>query len=173
MAAAGLVVRADHLIARYAGSMRDHYVAERLLRREDWLRCLSRPGDEPGHTARFMDRDHQAGGITARVTELTGKPGDVVLTHPWMLHSGAPNIGSYPRMMLTKNLWRPELQPASGTWRRAPALQGAPQTQPSAGHAERHGLPWAAAPDPPLWSAGWLPRWSPGAAPNPMICMPL
>ena len=32
-------------------------VVERLLRREDWLRCLSRPGDEPGHAARFMDRD--------------------------------------------------------------------------------------------------------------------
>jgi len=30
----------------------------------------------------------------------------VVLTHPWVLHSPAPNTGTYPRMMLTKNLYR-------------------------------------------------------------------
>jgi hypothetical protein len=55
---------------------------ERFLRHNDWFRSLSWPGGDPGRTARFMDRDDQAGGITVRVTELTGKPGDVVLTHP-------------------------------------------------------------------------------------------
>jgi ectoine hydroxylase-related dioxygenase (phytanoyl-CoA dioxygenase family) len=85
---------------------RDRHVMERFLRHEDWFRALSRPGGDPGRTERFLDRDHQAGGITVRVTELTAKPGDVVLTHPWVLHSAAPNTGSYPRMMLTKNLYR-------------------------------------------------------------------
>jgi hypothetical protein len=65
------------------------------------------PGDhDPGRAARFMDRDHDADGIPVRVAELTGQPGDVVLTHPWVLHSWSYNTGSYPRMMLTKNLYR-------------------------------------------------------------------
>jgi hypothetical protein len=49
-----------------------------------------------------------------RVAELTGQPGDVVLTHPWVLHSWSYNTGSYPRMMLTKNLYRRGLAPAGG-----------------------------------------------------------
>jgi hypothetical protein len=60
----------------------------------------------------FMDRDHDVGGITMRVTELTGQPGDVVLTHPWVLHCHAPNTGGYPRMMMTKNLYRRGFWPA-------------------------------------------------------------
>jgi hypothetical protein len=61
-----------------------------------------------------MDRDHDAGGIPVRVAELTGQPGDVVLTHPWVLHSWSCNTGSSPRMMLTKNLYRRGLGPAGG-----------------------------------------------------------
>jgi hypothetical protein len=53
-----------------------------------------------------MDSDHQAGGIAVRVMELTGRPEDVVLTDPWVLHCAAPNAGTYLRMMLTKNLYR-------------------------------------------------------------------
>ncbi len=107
-----LAIAGSHrVVARYARSNppdyhRDRHVMERFLRHDDWFRALSRPGGETGRTERFLDRDHQADGITVRVTELTGKPGDVVLTHPWVLHSGAPNTGSYPRMMLTKNLYR-------------------------------------------------------------------
>jgi hypothetical protein len=56
--------------------------------------------------ARFMDSDYQADGIAVRVTELTGRPGDVVLADRRVLHSGAPNTGSYPPMMLTTNLCR-------------------------------------------------------------------
>jgi hypothetical protein len=62
-----------------------------------------------------MDREDHTGGIAVQVTELTGQPGDVVLTHPWVLHSGSPNAGAYPRMMLTKNLYRRGyFGPASG-----------------------------------------------------------
>ncbi len=53
-----------------------------------------------------MDRDHDAGGIPVAIAELTGQPGDVVLTHPWVLHSWSYNTASYPRMMMTKNLYR-------------------------------------------------------------------
>lgn len=91
----------------------------RYLRRDDWFRALSRPGDDdPGRAALFMDRDHDAGGILVRVAELTGQPGDVVLTHPWVLHSWSSNTGSYPRMMLTKNLYRRGLFRPDGGYRR-------------------------------------------------------
>lgn len=34
-----------------------------------------------------------------QLVELTGAPGDVVIGHPWLLHSPAPNRSSAPRMM--------------------------------------------------------------------------
>lgn len=107
-----LAIAGSHrVVARYARSMPpdqpyDKHVTNRFLRHDDWFRSLSRPGDDPGRIARFLERDHQAGGVTVRVTELTGRPGDMVLTHPWVLHESAPNTGSYPRLMLTKNLYR-------------------------------------------------------------------
>ncbi len=52
------------------------------------------------------DQLRPVGGTAVRVMELTGRPGDVVLTHPWVLHCAAPNTGTHPRMMLTKNLYR-------------------------------------------------------------------
>jgi hypothetical protein len=45
-------------------------------------------------------------GREIRIVELTGEPGDVVITHPWTLHCIAPNAGSQPRMMTSKNVWR-------------------------------------------------------------------
>ncbi len=113
-----LVITGSHRVAaRFTGSLppperRDRHSVARFLRHDEWFRALSRPGDDPGRVARFMGRDHHAGGITVRVTELTGRPGDVVLTHPWVLHSSAPNTSSYPRMMLTRNLYRRGIRPA-------------------------------------------------------------
>jgi ectoine hydroxylase-related dioxygenase (phytanoyl-CoA dioxygenase family) len=45
-------------------------------------------------------------GLPARVLELTGEPGDVVLTHPLVLHTPAPNRGEAPRMMRIARLSR-------------------------------------------------------------------
>jgi Phytanoyl-CoA dioxygenase (PhyH) len=108
-----LVITGSHrVVSRFASSLApqqpyEGHLLGRYLRRDDWFRALSRPGDDdPSRTARFMDRDHDADGIAVRVAELTGQPGDVVLTHPWVLHSWSSNTGSYPRMMLTKNLFR-------------------------------------------------------------------
>jgi phytanoyl-CoA dioxygenase PhyH len=43
-------------------------------------------------------------GSLIRVVELTGSPGDVVIMHPWLLHSAAPNCGGLPRMMLKQSV---------------------------------------------------------------------
>ena len=79
----------------------------RFMKHDPWFRALARTNDpDPDRNARFMDSDHDADGIPVRVVELTGKPGDVVLTHPWVLHHTAPNTASYPRMMRGKNFHR-------------------------------------------------------------------
>jgi hypothetical protein len=46
-----------------------------------------------------MDAIEDVEGIPLRVVELTGHPGDVVLIHPWTIHTVAPNVGPTPRFM--------------------------------------------------------------------------
>ncbi len=111
-----LAIAGSHrVLARFAQSLPAEHgdrFMPLLLRSDDWFRALCRPGAEPDRIARFMDRDHQVGDTSVRVVELTGRPGDVILTHPWVLHCASPNTGTYPRMMLTKNLYRRgELRP--------------------------------------------------------------
>ena len=119
-----VIIGSHRVVARFAASLPleqpyEGHLLGRYLRRDDWFRALSRPGDDdPGRAGRFMDRDHDADGIPVRVAELTGQPGDVVLTHPWVLHSSSYNTGSHPRMMLTKNLYRRGLFRPSGGYRR-------------------------------------------------------
>jgi len=108
-----LVVEGSHrILARFVQSLPSEVRRDgtrcfaRFLKHDDWFRSLSRGDDDPDRAARFMGREYQAGGTGVRVTELTGRPGDVALTHPWVLHCPSPNAGTYPRMMLTKNLYR-------------------------------------------------------------------
>jgi hypothetical protein len=49
----------------------------------------------------YMDHDTDIDGIAARVTELTGKAGDVIVCHPALLHAPAPNVSAQPRLMRT------------------------------------------------------------------------
>jgi ectoine hydroxylase-related dioxygenase (phytanoyl-CoA dioxygenase family) len=58
-----------------------------LAAEHPWLRELWRSGGEPD---------------PARVQELTGEPGDVVLMHARTLHAPAPNAAAAPRMMLVE-----------------------------------------------------------------------
>jgi hypothetical protein len=115
-----LVIAGSHrLVSRYVASVppeeRGGSHKHRFMRYQDWFRALCRPGDhDAGRAARYMDRDHYIDGIALRVVELTGQPGDVLLAHPCVLHIGARNTGSYPRMMMTKNLYRRGLGPADG-----------------------------------------------------------
>jgi hypothetical protein len=85
----------------------------RFMKQDPWFRTLANADDpDPDRNARFMESDHDADGIAVRVVELTGRPGDVVLTHPWTLHHAAPNAASYPRMMRGKSLHRVDDRPA-------------------------------------------------------------
>jgi hypothetical protein len=57
-------------------------------------------------TSTLVGASRDCDGIEVQVDELTGEPGDVVITHPWTLHAGVSNIGSTPRMMLGHRIFR-------------------------------------------------------------------
>lgn len=51
-----------------------------------------------------MDEPEVIDGVTVRVVELTGEPGDVVFMHPHLFHAPAPNRAEEPRLMVTGGL---------------------------------------------------------------------
>ena len=109
-----LVVSGSHrVVERFVASTppeaRTDYRTCRLqfVKQDPWFRALAQTDDsDPDRNARFMASDHDDDGIPVRVVELTGAPGDVVITHPWTLHHAAPNRASYPRLMRSKALYR-------------------------------------------------------------------
>jgi hypothetical protein len=76
----------------------------RFMKQDAWLQELSRPGVEPARSQRFLDSEHMVDGIPLRVIELTGQPGDVVITHLHVFHCVAPNVSTRPRLMLGKGI---------------------------------------------------------------------
>jgi Phytanoyl-CoA dioxygenase (PhyH) len=85
----------------------------RFMKLDRWFQALAQTEDpDPDRNARFMESDHDADGVPVRVVALTGRPGDVVIAHPWTLHHSAPNVASYPRMMRGKTLNRAGAAPA-------------------------------------------------------------
>ncbi len=69
----------------------------RMLRRDPWLRDVHDRGVEPERTRRLLGAEHAVDGVPISVLELTGRAGDVVLTHRDVLHAAAPNARSTPR----------------------------------------------------------------------------
>ncbi|GAB3743088.1 phytanoyl-CoA dioxygenase family protein [Microlunatus parietis] len=100
------VVTGSHrLVGRY-GSGRARDQQGRVLKGSDrlydecgYLRDLGSPGDPAERRRRFMERETDVDGVGLRVVELTGRPGDVVLIHPWLVHAVAPNAAATPRFM--------------------------------------------------------------------------
>jgi len=79
-------------------------VRQALLASDPWLRSLC-----PGWTQRdwpweLPSGEHVLADVPLRVVELTGEPGDVVIGHPWLLHSPSPNRGDRPRFMRVQRL---------------------------------------------------------------------
>lgn len=77
-----------------------------LLASHPWLRQLTSKVDAEDRVTRFMEAQDRIGDVPVRVTELTGSAGDVVLTHPWLLHCAAQNGGDGPRLMRTQDIYR-------------------------------------------------------------------
>ena len=105
-----LVIAGSHrVVARFVETnprlrkARMKVAREALMHSDPWLRALS-AGDEDGRVERFMERDDAIGDIPVRVVELSGEPGDVVIGHPWLLHTSGANCGSAPRFMRVQRI---------------------------------------------------------------------
>ncbi len=70
-----------------------------FLRSHPWLKELTRDDGDPERNRRLMESDTDVDGLPARVVELTGRAGDVFVTHGWVFHSIAVDAGEQPRIM--------------------------------------------------------------------------
>lgn len=70
-----------------------------LVQSDPWLAALASEEEDPARVERLMRDGAAVAGVRVRVAELTGEAGDLVIGHNWLLHAGAPNCGSRPRIM--------------------------------------------------------------------------
>ncbi|MEN8158522.1 MAG: phytanoyl-CoA dioxygenase family protein [Myxococcota bacterium] len=105
-----VVEGSPHLVARFlAAHPRASFKKMRNLRRallasEPWLVGLSSGDEDPRRNDRLMQDGAVIDGHPVRVAELSAEAGDLVIGHPWLLHAGAPNCGSRPRMMCVQRI---------------------------------------------------------------------
>jgi ectoine hydroxylase-related dioxygenase (phytanoyl-CoA dioxygenase family) len=100
------VAGSHRVIARYLNTTRERdfrMVRDQVLASHSWFRHLT--SEDRTNAAELMT-EADLDGIPVRVVELTGQAGDVYLTHPWILHSIAPNARDTPRMMRSRMIWR-------------------------------------------------------------------
>ncbi|GAA1664969.1 hypothetical protein GCM10009745_03450 [Kribbella yunnanensis] len=98
------VVGSHRVIERYLQGTDERdftTVRDAVLGSHEWFRQLTRADRDIDPT-----REAEVDGIPVRVVELTGSAGDVYITHPWVLHSIAPNARETPRMMRSRMMWR-------------------------------------------------------------------
>ena len=76
---------------------------KKFLGSHPWLQGLKTKKSDRNveRNRRYMDHDTDIDGIAARVTELTGKAGDVIVCHPALFHAPARNVSDRPRLMRT------------------------------------------------------------------------
>ncbi|NIK55077.1 phytanoyl-CoA dioxygenase family protein [Kribbella shirazensis] len=98
------VAGSHRIIERYLSTTDEREfkaVRDQVLRSDPWFRNLT-------SEERAVDpmAPAELDGLPVRVVELTGQAGDVYLTHPWILHSIAPNAAGAPRMMRSRFIWK-------------------------------------------------------------------
>jgi len=100
-----LVLAGSHrLVARFASRhpevSREHSAATRrqFYASHPWLTALLEDGGAPDRYERFSS-EVDVDGLPARLAELTGEAGDIVITHPLIAHCVSPNSGTQPRFM--------------------------------------------------------------------------
>ena len=70
---------------------------------------------DPGRISRFMDDRDAVDGVDVRFIELTGKPGDLVVMYPWVLHNISMNVANTPRMMTSFSAFNTSYEPYIAT----------------------------------------------------------
>jgi len=105
-----MVVSGSHrLVDRYrqalpapVGAGRPNWLA--FMRHHPWLARLLAGADRPDHGRPLVGEAGEIDGVPVQVVELTGSPGDVVLTHLHVFHARSPDTGAAPRLMLAKEV---------------------------------------------------------------------
>ena len=80
-------------------------VRKALRIRVPWLRELWQDGPGEERIERFLEQTREHQGVPLRVLEMTGEPGDVFVSHLWMLHAGSMNSSGRMRMVVTERLF--------------------------------------------------------------------
>lgn len=77
-----------------------------FLRQYPWLARLLDGAGLPDHGRPLVGAADEIDGVPVQVVELTGSPGDVVITHMHVFHARSPNTSAVPRLMLGKEVHR-------------------------------------------------------------------
>jgi len=87
-----------------AGAGKHNWLA--FMRHHPWLTRLLDGADRPDHGRPLIGEKSDLDGVPVEVVELTGSPGDIVLTHLHVFHTRSPNTTATPRRMLSKHIHR-------------------------------------------------------------------
>lgn len=80
-----------------------------LLRQHPFLAQLLNGHQTPDGGRSLVGQAREINGIQVEVHELTGHPGDIVVTHLHVYHAVSPNVTTIPRQMLGKAVYRSAL----------------------------------------------------------------
>lgn len=83
-----------------------------LIRSCPWIKDLCSRDGAVDRMHRFMESSEVSNDVELRVLEMTGEPGDVLLTHPMLLHAPAKNCASVPRIVLSSTVYRSGVTPS-------------------------------------------------------------
>jgi hypothetical protein len=99
-----LVDRYRQALPAPVGAGKENWLA--FIRHHPWLAHLLDGADLPDHGRPLVDAAAEIDGVPVKVVELTGSPGDVVITHLHIVHARSPNTSTAPRLMLAKTIRR-------------------------------------------------------------------
>jgi len=99
-----LVDRYRETLPAPVGAGKEHWRA--FMLHHPWLARLLDGADRPDHGRALVGAAGEIDGVPVQIVELTGSPGDIVLTHLHVLHARSPNTGTVPRLMAGKQIRR-------------------------------------------------------------------
>jgi hypothetical protein len=92
--------------------MRSADVRNALIRTCPWIEALCSRDSNSDRVQRFMSRSEVFDDVELRVVEMTGEPGDVLMTHPLLLHAPSKNCAASPRIVLSSTVYRSGVRPS-------------------------------------------------------------
>jgi hypothetical protein len=99
-----LVDRYRQALAMPLGAGKENWLA--FMRHHPWLARLLNGAELPDHGRSLIGETGEIDGVPVQTVELTGSPGDVVITHLHVFHARSPDTGPAPRLMLGKEIRR-------------------------------------------------------------------